>query len=323
MNKIIISLLFTAFLISGKLQAQVQLFDLDGGHSYIEFSVGYLGMMKQKGEFKDFDAAIVFDPSNEFNTSVTLNISANSINTNHNFRDKHLRSPDFLDVVSYPSIRFESKEVIKDNNQLKISGLLTLHGTTKLIEVPFQTTDLVTDWEGRHRVGFTGSVSINRKDFGVLGGNEFNPRFVKDRVIADSVIISFSIQGVISNNTSWQPAVEVVNNIRKDDFRNLYTEFKNKLQSDDNDEVLNQIIILYTATNSLIYDEEHSNKAIEILHLLEKSPSLDDRTTHGVFKKLAICYWLEDDNTKADIYLSKIESMEPKSPFVSEMRKLL
>lgn len=305
------------------LTAQKQLFELDGGHSFIEFSVDYLGMMKQHGKFNKFDGAIVYDISNQKHTSVTFNIQANSIDTGHSFRDKHLKSPDFFDVEKYPTIFFESKEIIMTGDQLKMRGDLIMHGITKTIEVPFKSTGIIIDWQGKQRIGFEGKFSLNRKDFDILGGNDFNSRFVKDRVIGDIVDISFSIQTVLKNKTNWQPAVDFLESLSQDGIQKVLSQTEKKLDSSNAKESFNLLIILYTATESLMYNLEYTENAIQILDLVEKNQFIDDRLLIGVAKKLTVCYWLTGNNNKANEYLMKVKNNEHDSPFVNEMSKLL
>jgi len=294
MKSSIISFALMLFAVAN-LCGQKQLFELDKGHSYIEFSVGYLGMMQQRGQFEQFDAAMVYDESNPYGTSMTININTASINTNHNFRDKHLKSPDFFDVDKYPMIRFESSEISKDNSELKISGELTLHGNTKSVEIPLSTTGILIDWEGKKRIGFEGEFQLNRKDFGILGGNKFNSRFVKDRVIADTVTVSYSIQGIIKNSTNWEPSVRALSSL-KETPKEVLLDFENSLKA-GKDEAMHQIIIFYTLTDALIYDENGRDMAITILRLIEKSEYLDERTQIGVYRKLATAHWVKGDAT--------------------------
>lgn len=321
MMNIIVTILVSLFTIS-ELSAQLQLFELDKGHSYIQFSVGYLGMMHQRGQFDQFDASMVYDRSDASKTSVTLNIESKSINTNHDFRDNHLRSPDFLDVERYPLIRFERTELERHNGQLTVIGNLILHGFSKELKIPFRTTGLIVDWEGKERIGFEGEVSINRRDFGILGDNKFNPRFVKDRIISDTVRINFSLQGVVKNTTNWKPSVDILNRIKENGFDQVFARFQ-KVLGGQKEEALKQIVIFYTATNSMIYDVEHIDNAITILNTLEKSKLTDKTTLRGVHRKLIVAYFIKGDTLNASIYLDKLEDKYPESPFVSEMGKIL
>ena len=306
------------------LTAQKHLFEIDGGHSYIEFSVDYLGMMKQHGKFNKFDCAIVYDNSNQKNTSVTCKIQANSIDTGHSFRDKHLKSPDFFDTKKYPTIFFKSTGIIMTGDQLKIRGDFIMHGITKTIDIPFKSTGIIIDWEGKQRIGFEGEFSLNRKEFDILGGNTFNSRFVKDRVIGDIVDISFSIQVVLKNKTTWQPTVDFLESISQDGFQEVLSKTEEKLSTSEvAEESLTLLSILYSATGSLMYNQEYIQNAIQILNLVEKNPFTDDRLSIRVVKRLTLCYWLAGNNKKANEYLMKVKNDDPDSPFVNEVSKLL
>ena len=117
----------------------------------------------------------------------SFEIDAASVDSNHEARDKHLRSPDFLDVKQYPKMTFVSTgyEGTKDKGVLK--GTLTLHGVSK--DVAF---DLVHIGEGKdpwggYRSGFNATTTIKRSEFGV---NYMVPN------IPDEMTINLFVEGV-------------------------------------------------------------------------------------------------------------------------------
>ncbi len=86
-------------------------------------------------------------------------------------RDAHLRSPDFFDVEKFPTLTFKSTQVEKrGDEELAITGDLTLHGVTKSVTLAVELGGQVKDPWGGIRTGFSARTSINRKDFG-LGWN--------------------------------------------------------------------------------------------------------------------------------------------------------
>ncbi len=302
---------------------QARLFELDRSHSSITFTVDYLGMMTQRGEFGSFEAALVYDSTNLEGTSVTIIVNASSIDTNHNFRDNHLRSPDFLNTEAFPEIKFESTGYSIRDGGSYIEGNLELHGTTQKIEVLLQSSGEYTDWDGKQRVGFTGTFSIDRKRFGIIGGNKFNPRFVKDRVIGDTVMIDFSIQGVLRTSTTWEPAVLLLDEIRDRGFSTrLETQMTTDL-SGEKSQVQEQIIRYYTVSNALIYDNERVMDAIRMLNLLVQNEFISDRYKTNVLQSLAIGHWQSGNDSLALAFLNKIPVNTRTQPFVNEMNKFL
>ena len=98
--------------------------------------------------------------------SVMATIQAASIDTNNDQRNNHLRSSDFLDVANHPTITFESSELSMMDGKYVLHGDLTIRGVTRAIELPIEIVGPVMAM-GNTVVGFAGSVTINRHDYGV------------------------------------------------------------------------------------------------------------------------------------------------------------
>ena len=97
-----------------------------------------------------------------------MTIDANTINTNNEKRDAHLKNPDFFDTAKHPTITFKSKKAIKKGSHWELTGDLTMHGVTK--EVTFKNVELtksLKDLGGVIRRGLSATATINRKDFGI------------------------------------------------------------------------------------------------------------------------------------------------------------
>ena len=103
-------------------------YQIDPAHSGVVFKIGHLGVSTTVGRFKEFEGQFSYD-ENSKSGSASFSIKADSVDTNHEARDKHLRSPDFLDVKQFPSLTFKSTQF--DGSVL--TGDLTLHGVTKTI----------------------------------------------------------------------------------------------------------------------------------------------------------------------------------------------
>ena len=135
-------------------------YDVDAAHTTVQFKVGHLGFSELVGRFNTFSGTFSMDDANPAAAKASFEIDAASVDSNHEARDKHLRSPDFLDVKQYPKMTFVSTayEGTKEKGVLK--GTLTLHGVAK--EVAF---DLVKIGEGKdpwggYRSGFNASTTI-------------------------------------------------------------------------------------------------------------------------------------------------------------------
>ena len=99
---------------------------------------------------------------------MTLTIQAASIDTRNEQRDAHLRSNDFLAMDDFPLLTFQSTAVsVPTPDTVEVTGDLTIRGVTRSVTVPFEFAGAAVDPFGNQRIGFDGSVTINRKDWGV------------------------------------------------------------------------------------------------------------------------------------------------------------
>jgi len=144
-------------------------YQLDAGHSSIQFKIRHLTVSNVTGTFNKFKGSASVEGEDIATLKVEVAIDAASVDTGHEKRDEHLRNADFLDVAKYPAITFVSKKVIKgDPGKLKVIGDLTLHGITREITVDLEgpTPEIKDPW-GNFRRGATGTAKIDRRDFGI------------------------------------------------------------------------------------------------------------------------------------------------------------
>jgi len=146
-------------------------YTIDSTHTYVSFAVNHLGFSTMRGKFNQQSGSMQFDPSAK-KASVTLEIEAASIDTGHEKRDAHLRSPDFLNAVENPTISFESTGVTWNGAKLAtVSGNLTMLGVSK--PVTLQVTSMNCGehpFNKKWTCGFDATGSIKRTDFGVNYG---------------------------------------------------------------------------------------------------------------------------------------------------------
>ncbi len=141
---------------------------IDSAHSNIYFTVRHMMISKVRGQFETFSGSVNFDEENPENTTVAIEIDVNSINTQEEKRDGHLKSPDFFDVATFPTATFKSIKVIKnDANEGKLVGELTLRGVTKEVVLDVEYAGTAKSPWGGTSAGFSASTSFNRKDFGL------------------------------------------------------------------------------------------------------------------------------------------------------------
>jgi polyisoprenoid-binding protein YceI len=167
-------------------------YKLDLAHTRIGFSARHAMVSKVRGQFNQFDGSVYLDGVNPANSHVELNIQAESIDTRNPDRDNHLRSNDFLAMKEYPEITFRSTHVDKvDDEHYRVTGDLTIRGVTRPVTVEFEFNGAVLDPWGNQRVGFEGSTTINRKDWGVSWNAALDGGGV---MVSDKVNLEFEVE---------------------------------------------------------------------------------------------------------------------------------
>jgi polyisoprenoid-binding protein YceI len=142
-------------------------YNFDPNHASVMFQIRHL-MSKVTGKFNAFEGAVQVDRDDPAASSVAFTIKTESIDTANERRDNHLRSPDFFDVASHPTINFESTSVKSlGDDTYEVTGSFTMRGVTKEIVLPVEVLGEMKDHRGNQRIGFEILITINRKDYGV------------------------------------------------------------------------------------------------------------------------------------------------------------
>ena len=146
-----------------------------------------------RGQFTDFEGTAHVDAENPAASTVSLSIRPASISTGSADRDGHLVSADFFDVENHDTITFRSTSVERDGAEWIITGDLTIKGTTGSVTIPFEETGTAIDPFGNTRVGFEGSLTVNRKDWGI----EWNaPLEAGGVLVSEKVTLEFEISAI-------------------------------------------------------------------------------------------------------------------------------
>ncbi len=166
---------------------------IDAEHSSVGFKIRHMMVSNVKGDFTKFSGNVDIDDKDLSKTKVDAVIETASINTNVAKRDEHLKSPDFFDVVKYPTMTFVSKKVKKEGgNKLKIYGQLTMHGVTREVVLDVQGLDKsFKDPWGNIKRGASATTKINRKDFGLVWNKAMETGGV---MVGDEVNIALEIE---------------------------------------------------------------------------------------------------------------------------------
>src|SRR5215469_9600655 len=165
---------------------------IDPVHSEIGFSVRHMMVSKVRGKFTNFSGEIVTgdDP---LKSSATAVIDLKSISTGQDQRDEHIRSADFFEVETYPTMTYRSTGIRVEDGEYVLDGDLTLKGVTRSVPLRLEIQGFGPDAYGGYRAGFTATGELNRRDFNV---NFSAPMQNGGMVVADKIQLLLEIEAV-------------------------------------------------------------------------------------------------------------------------------
>src|SRR5688572_11477946 len=143
------------------------IYQIDSANSGAQFAVRHLMISTVRGNLGKITGTIQYDPASLDKSSVKATVDVKGLDTRQAKRDAHLRSAEFFDAEQYPSITFESTKFWNEGNALKVSGNLTIRGTTKPIILTADVSQPVKQEGGGMKIGAQITTKINRQDYGV------------------------------------------------------------------------------------------------------------------------------------------------------------
>lgn len=167
-------------------------YKIDAAHSEITFKVKHLMITNVTGSFTKFDATLTTENDDFTNASISFEADVDSISTNNEQRDGHLKSDDFFGAATHPKLTFTSTSFTKkSDDEYSLVGDLTIKGTTKTVELNVEYGGTATDPWGQVKAGFEILGKINRKDFGLTWGAVTEAGGV---VVSDEVKLHLAVQ---------------------------------------------------------------------------------------------------------------------------------
>ncbi|WP_126970250.1 YceI family protein [Gynurincola endophyticus] len=166
--------------------------NIDPNHSEVTFKVKHLVISTVTGQFKSFNGTVEAASDDFSDAKIEFAIDLDSIDTRNEQRDGHLKSADFFDVANHPQMTFKSTSVEKvSGSDYKLTGDLTIKGTTKSITLDVEFGGLQNDFYGNTVAGFELSGKINRQEFGLTWSAVTETGGI---VVSDDVKISANIE---------------------------------------------------------------------------------------------------------------------------------
>lgn len=167
---------------------------IDASHSEITFKVKHLMITNVTGSFTKFDATMESNAADFSDATISFEADVNSISTNNEQRDAHLKSDDFFSAEKFPKLSFDNGKLVKKSeDKYTLTGEFTIRDVTKTIELDVEYGGTMTDPWGQVKSGFEISGKINRKDFGLAWGAVTEAGGV---VVSDEVKLHLAVQMV-------------------------------------------------------------------------------------------------------------------------------
>ena len=163
-------------------------FIVDSVHSSNVFKIKHNSVANFYGRFNKVGGNVTWNEKDPAAGSIVVDVKADSIDTNSEGRNKHLKSPEFFDVEKYPSIGFKSSAIKKTGEHTyDVTGDLTLHGVTKPITVKFDHGGVVNTARQGRRTGLETTFTIKRSDYGMS-------TFLDGGMLGDEVTMTISLE---------------------------------------------------------------------------------------------------------------------------------
>ncbi|MCX6552640.1 MAG: YceI family protein [Acidobacteria bacterium] len=187
------SLIVALLLLAGASAGQAQTWTVDPAHSAAHFAVRHMMVSTVRGDMGKITGTVTFDPARPAAGAIEASIDVAGIDTREPGRDTHLKSADFFDVATYPTITFKSKKIEPvAAGGFKVTGDLTIRGTTKEVVLDVEALrPAIKDQRGISRTGTAATTKINRQDFGVKWSRSLDGGGV---VVGDEVSITIDVE---------------------------------------------------------------------------------------------------------------------------------
>ncbi|MFD8968343.1 YceI family protein [Streptomyces sp. NPDC059568] len=169
-------------------------YTIDPAHSTISFTVRHAMVTNVRGSFTEHEGTLNLDGSNPAASTATIDVSIASVDTGMPDRDGHLRSADFFDAETFPKMSFRSTSAEQiDAETYRVTGDLTIKDVTRPLTIDLEFHGSATDVYGNERVGFEGSATILRSEWGLTWNAALETGGV---MVSDKVKLNFDISAI-------------------------------------------------------------------------------------------------------------------------------
>ncbi|MGV9643559.1 YceI family protein [Streptomyces sp. NPDC003514] len=169
-------------------------YTIDPAHSTLGFVARHAMVTNVKGKFLDFTGSLHLDGTDPAASTASLDITMDSIDTGSADRDGHLKSADFFKTDEFPTMTFRStKAEALGGEDYRITGDLTILGTTRPITIDLEFNGAAKDPFGNERVGFEGKAELLRSEWGLTWNAALETGGV---LVSDKIKLNFDISAI-------------------------------------------------------------------------------------------------------------------------------
>ncbi|CAL9429170.1 YceI family protein [Streptomyces pilosus] len=169
-------------------------YEIDPAHTTIGFVARHAMVTNVKGSFQDFTGTLHLDGTDPSRSTATIDVVMDSIDTGNADRDGHLKSSDFFKTDEFPTMTFRTtKAEALGGDDYRITGDLTVLGTTKPLTIDLEFNGAATDPFGNQRVGFEGKAEILRSEWGLTWNAALETGGV---LVSDKIKLNFDISAI-------------------------------------------------------------------------------------------------------------------------------
>lgn len=178
------------------LKAQTK-WTIDASHSNVKFTVTHMIVSEMDGHFKAFEGKMTSNAADFTNANIDFKVDVNSINTENEKRDAHLKSDDFFNAAKFPFMTFKSVSFTKvSENKYKLTGDLTIREVTKRVTFDVTYGGTAKDPWGNTKIGFKANTTIKRMEYGLMWNTITE---AGGMVVGDDVSVTLNVQFNQSN----------------------------------------------------------------------------------------------------------------------------
>ena len=184
----------TAAAVNPDLAALTGDYTIDPAHTTLGFVARHAMVTNVKGTFQDFTGTLHLDGGDPSKSTATIDVVMDSIETGNADRDGHLKSADFFKTDEFPAMTFRTtKAEVLGGDDYRITGDLTILGTTKQLSIDLEFNGAATDPFGNQRVGFEGKAEILRSEWGLTWNAALETGGV---LVSDKIKLNFDISAI-------------------------------------------------------------------------------------------------------------------------------